>query len=296
MTVHIWTGRPPSGYEAEILAYLHASLEPLETPYSLLANVMVGHRELDLVAIKPDGIFLIEHKWCDAPLIGGINGSWHVRDTDSEQHEINAGRENPYQQLLFNYYALSNWLEREKQHFLRSGRANHVCFRRRRDTKSPKPMAVHNLLVISPRYHQAASRIQVDWRIQVLGAATLCDHLISHTTPRTDLNMDEMTGIARELWLSPWRPECSPAKGVPTPANAAEILRSHLLAVQAGSLAPPSFRQAVRECWDYLWWTLKARSVVVKPSHLAPNSPRIFNPNKSVSHSPARHPLSQSGG
>jgi hypothetical protein len=66
-------------------------------------------------------------------------------------------------------------------------------------------MRIHNLLVISPDLHPN-SCLELDWRVKVIGAPVLLEHL-TQATPRVDLSPEECTAIARELWLSPWQPE-----------------------------------------------------------------------------------------
>ncbi len=205
MTVSIWVGRPPSGYEKEHLDSLRRQLAPLDEKYTLLANFIVGQREIDLMVLKHNAMFQIEHKFCNAPLGGNVNGPWRLSLPTGEARDLNGGRENPYQQTLFNFAALTKWLEANKIHFLAPGRAESVRFFGRRDDPGPKPMRIHNLLVISPDLHPN-SCLELDWRVKVIGAPALLEHL-TQATPRVDLSPEECTAIARELWLSPWQRE-----------------------------------------------------------------------------------------
>lgn len=260
MPASTWVGRPPQGYEAAILAALHAGLDPLAEPYTLLANFIVGEREIDLVVIKPNGIFLIEHKWCDSPIEGGINGAWHAILPNGERRQMNGGRENPFQQVIFNNTALSRWLEMEKAHFLNPRRAGGVRFRRSHEDAAPKPMRIHNLIVISPGLHPGC-RLELDWRARVIGIPDLLNHLCTQSTPRTDLSAEEGTAIARELWLSPWQPQPETALSVEAPADAATIVR---LRLAFPTQPPPSLRQVLGECWAYLRWSISVRRVTAR--------------------------------
>ncbi|MBX7236929.1 MAG: NERD domain-containing protein [Caldilineales bacterium] len=287
MTVSIWVGRPPKGYEAEHLHHLRRQLAPLAESYTLLCNFLVGQREIDLVALKHDGMFLVEHKFCDAALAGNINGAWRLSLPGGEVRELNGGRENPYQQTLFNFAAFSKWMESNKVHFLAPGRAGSVRFFGRRDDPGPKPMRIHNLLVVSPDLH-ADSCLDLDWRVKVIGAPALLEHL-AQPTPRVDLSPDECTAIARELWLSPWgegeregRREGETQGGREggtqgggegatqgggegeTVCPAAAVVQNRLEAMRAAGagapVSPPPLRQVLAECWAYLRWSLKGEA------------------------------------
>lgn len=274
MTVSTWVGRPPNGYEEANLNNLRRQLAPLDESYTLLANFIVGHREIDLVVLKRNAMFQIEHKFCDAPLTGNVNGPWRLHLATGEARELNGERENPFQQTLFNFAALTKWLEANKPHFLAPGRAESVRFFGRRDDPGPKPMRIHNLLVVSPDLHPA-SCLELDWRVKVIGAPALFDHLHTQTTPRVDLSPEECTAIARELWLSPWQPEVGEeeregrgaAEMATLPSlSAAAIVRTRIKALQGAqandaAVAPPPLRQVLAECWAYLRWSLRSGMV-----------------------------------
>ena len=258
MTVHTWVGKPPTGYEAEIVKSLHTGLAAEKEHFTLYANLLVNRREIDLLVVKPNGMFLVEHKWCEASIVGGMNGTWIATTADGKERHVNGGRENPYQQVLFNFYALSTWLENERRHFLEPGRATRQHFRPVPGTSDVRPMRIQSLVAISPEL-QPESRLVLDSRVNVIGVSSLLDRIRTGSTPNVRLSAEEATGIARELWLSPWTPDevlAAPAVSIPT--NAAEVVRNRLSGSTKAMEAPtPSV--ALRECWDYLRWVLSKR-------------------------------------
>jgi hypothetical protein len=111
MAVQVWIGeKPEHANERRAIMALARGLDRLDGLYLILANFSVGGRNIDLVIIKQDGIFIIELKHCDGKVFGDVNGPWFVEGSNGERKRLNPGRKNPYNQVISYYYNLVNFL------------------------------------------------------------------------------------------------------------------------------------------------------------------------------------------
>lgn len=206
MTVHVWVGRQPQGYEAEVLRTLARVLTQAEFVCHLMANFVVNGHELDLLVLKPDAIFLVELKQTWGAVRGDINGVWTV-SKGSDRRPLHGGSiENPYQQMLTQYRVLTEWLEKNKREFLSHHAAWMTCFRPdRRQRRTQAPVKIRSLLVFYPDL-LPGSELSLDWKVEPVRFPDLAAILMHETTPRTHLSGDEMAAIAQQLHLEPWTP------------------------------------------------------------------------------------------
>ena len=119
MAVQVWIGeKPEHPNERRAIVSLANGLERLDGLYLILANFSVGGRNVDLVLIKQDAIFIVELKHCDGKIFGDVNGPWFVESANGERKRLNPGRKNPYNQVISYYYSLINFLNEHRTTFL----------------------------------------------------------------------------------------------------------------------------------------------------------------------------------
>src|SRR5690606_36448373 len=154
MTTHVWIGREPAGYEADALRRLRNALDAANVDTHLFASFQVGGHEIDLLVVKPDGIFLVELKRAGGPVVGAVNGGWKVLNGGSESPLPGGRGENPYQQMLTQYRLLTEWLEAHKGDFLCAYAAQTTWFRpQRQDPNAGAPVKIRSLLTSYPALH-----------------------------------------------------------------------------------------------------------------------------------------------
>jgi hypothetical protein len=101
VAVQVWIGeKPEHPNERRAIVSLANGLERLDGLYLILANFSVGGRNVDLVLIKQDAIFIVELKHCDGKIFGDVNGPWFVESANGERKRLNPGRKNPYNQVI----------------------------------------------------------------------------------------------------------------------------------------------------------------------------------------------------
>ncbi len=193
MAVQVWIGeKPDHPNERRAIVTLANGLERMESLYLLLTNFNVGGRTIDLVVIKPDGIFIIELKHCDGKIFGDVNGPWYVESAGGSRKRLNPGRKNPYNQVISYYYSLTNFLNDQRAEFLSEHKANTMSFR-----------SCRRVVVIAPRI-EAGSELDLDWKVQVKGLDELPAFLVTERSPEIRLTEDEMLAIPAMLGCSRW--------------------------------------------------------------------------------------------
>lgn len=204
MAVQVWVGeKPEHPNERRAIVALANGLERLESLYLLLANFNVGGRTIDLVVIKPDGIFIIELKHCDGKVFGAVNGPWYVESAGGSRKRLNPGRKNPYNQVISYYYSLTNYLNEQRSAFLSEHKAHTMSFR-----------SCRRLVVIAPRV-EAGSELDLDWKVQVKGLEELPAFLVTERSPEISLTTEEMLAIPEMLGCSRWNDVNQLLAGVP---------------------------------------------------------------------------------
>jgi hypothetical protein len=98
MAVQVWIGeKPEHANERRAIMALARGLDRLDGLYLILANFSVGGRNIDLVIIKQDGIFIIELKHCDGKVFGDVNGPWFVEGSNGERKTVEPGAQESIQ-------------------------------------------------------------------------------------------------------------------------------------------------------------------------------------------------------
>jgi hypothetical protein len=203
MAVQVWIGeKPEHANERRAIMALARGLDRLDGLYLILANFSVGGRNIDLVIIKQDGIFIIELKHCDGKVFGDVNGPWFVEGSNGERKRLNPGRKNPYNQVISYYYNLVNFLNDHRAELLPPQKAKTVDFR-----------TCRRLVVIAPTL-QEGSRVETDWKVDLKGLDELPAYLVTERSSEIDLTNEEMLRIPELLHLTRWAEINTLLKGV----------------------------------------------------------------------------------
>lgn len=193
MAVQVWVGeKPEHSNERRAIMALANGLQRLDGLYLILANFSVGGRNVDLVVIKQDGIFIIELKHCDGKIFGDVNGPWFVEGSNGERKRLNPGRKNPYNQVISYYYSLINFLNDRRSEFLPAQKATAVDFR-----------TCRRVVVIAPTI-QEGSKVETDWKVELKGLDELPAYLVTERSGEIDLIEEEMLRIPELLHLTRW--------------------------------------------------------------------------------------------
>lgn len=242
MAVNIWVGRTPQGYEAQVLRQVAANATEAGVDCHLFANFLVNGREIDLLLLKRDGIFLVELKQVGGVVRGAINGDWSVGDGRTRQILAGGSHANPYQQMLSQYRVLSEWLETHKQSFLDPYAASVTHFRpdkRRRHA----PVKIRSLLAFYPQL-PAGSAVSLDWKVEAVGTPEMVQIVVQESTPRVSLTERELVALARQLNLKLWALQAAaPAHRVPTRSTRERWLDAQLAIVERLISRLDSYRQ-----------------------------------------------------
>jgi hypothetical protein len=244
MAVQVWIGeKPEHPQERRAIMALANGLDRLEGLYLLLANFNVGGRNVDLVIIKADAIFIIELKHCDGKVTGTVNGPWYVEGRNGEQKRLNPGRKNPYNQVISYFHALTNFLNEHRREFLSAQKSNDVDFR-----------TCKRVVVIAPSLQGA--EIELDWKVELKGLDELPAYLVTERSSEIDLTEEEMLRIPDLLHCTPWSEINAVVQGVLSPTTllpepvpvppVAEPTPAPAPSVAEPTPAPPTFVQRVR--------------------------------------------------
>jgi hypothetical protein len=203
VAVQVWIGeKPEHPNERRAIVSLANGLERLDGLYLILANFSVGGRNVDLVLIKQDAIFIVELKHCDGKIFGDVNGPWFVESANGERKRLNPGRKNPYNQVISYYYSLINFLNEHRTTFLSPQKATAVDFR-----------TCKRLVVIAPTI-QEGSQVETDWKVELKGLDELPAYLVTERSSEIDLSQEEMLAIPGLLHCTRWNEVNSLLAGV----------------------------------------------------------------------------------
>jgi hypothetical protein len=237
VAVQVWIGeKPEHPQERRAIIALASSLERLDGLYLILANFSVGGRNIDLVVIKPDGIFIIELKYCDGKVFGDVNGPWFVEGSNGERKRLNPGRKNPYNQVISYYYSLINFLNEARPKFLSPQKAATVDFR-----------TCRRLVVIAPTI-QDGSQVETDWKVDLKGLDQLPPYLLAERSSEINLSEEEMLAIPEMLHCIHWS-EISVLIGS---AAASEANPAEQTAAPTETAAPRPVQPASNQRWEQL--------------------------------------------
>ncbi len=193
MAVQVWIGeKPEHPNERRAIVALANGLERLDGLYLILANFSVGGRNIDLVLIKQDAVFIVELKHCDGKIFGDVNGPWFVESANGERKRLNPGRKNPYNQVISYYYSLINFLNEHRTEFLSPQKASAIDFR-----------TCKRLVVIAPTL-QEGSHVETDWKVELKGLDELPAYLVTERSSEINLSEEEMLAIPELLHCTRW--------------------------------------------------------------------------------------------
>jgi hypothetical protein len=245
VAVQVWIGeKPEHPNERRAIVALANGLERLDGLYLILANFSVGGRNIDLVVIKQDAIFIIELKHCDGKIFGDVNGPWFVESANGERKRLNPGRKNPYNQVISYYYSLINFLNEHRAEFLSPQKATSVDFR-----------TCKRVVVIAPTI-QEGSQVEVDWKVELKGLDELPAYLVTERSSEINLSEEEMLAIPKLLHCTRWKeinallagvmPRWENVPSEPTPATPPAPAPEPLPVPAAPVPAPSLWEQARR--------------------------------------------------
>ena len=261
VAVQVFIGeKPEHPQERRAIVALANGLERLEGLYVIMSNFSVGGRNIDLVVMKPDGIFIIELKYCDGKIFGDVNGPWFVEGSNGERKRLNAGRKNPYNQVISYYYSLINFLNDQRESFVSSQKAHTIDFR-----------TCRRLVVIAPLI-QEGSQVETDWKVDLKGLDELPAYLVTERSSEIDLSEEEMLRIPEMLHCTRWheidvllagptaqvvaRPETA------SPADTVALPLTSVLAQEPVATAPVTTSSPWQQLAIWRWRSLMVLSLV----------------------------------
>jgi hypothetical protein len=231
VAVQVFIGeKPEHPQERRAIVALANGLERLEGLYVIMSNFSVGGRNIDLVVMKPDGIFIIELKYCDGKVFGDVNGPWFVEGSNGERKRLNAGRKNPYNQVISYYYSLINFLNDQRESFVSSQKARAIDFR-----------TCRRLVVIAPAI-QEGSHVETDWKVDLKGLDELPAYLVTERSSEIDLTEEELLRIPEMLHCTRWHEVdvllAGPISPLAPTKPSAQTAQTHTALLPASKAAP----------------------------------------------------------
>lgn len=196
MSVSVFFGRwPDDTASQELVVELYQMLESQPEHYMVLLNFHAGgSNEIDLVVMKPGGIFVIEHKHYRNKVSGGQEGVWKSVNSTGDEIIVKPGKPNPYKQVKFNYWHFKDWLEKNAE-AISAGvpRTTPLDF-----------SASRSYIVFSPDLHPDSEVDIGEGPVMVMGKPTFLLTLKAHIARNLDLTPLEMNRIPKLLQLEEW--------------------------------------------------------------------------------------------
>lgn len=193
MTVELWYGeKPKHPSEQNVLIELFQFLEPREEHFVLLTNFHAGaSKEIDLVVLKENAVFLAELKHYWDKLVGGKEGKWKFIRPNGTARDI---PRNPYKQVRDNSFSWQKWCERRRDE-LSAGiaRSCPVDYSR-----------MFCYIVIYPDLHPDSQLDIGDHPVQAVGLQKFLIALPIMSSQEVGLSRQEMQRIATLLQLTRW--------------------------------------------------------------------------------------------
>jgi hypothetical protein len=230
MTVEVWYG-DKSHHDAEqkTLLELYQYLNPRREHFVLLHNFFAGRsNEIDLVALKRDGVFLAELKHVWDRIVGAREGDWKVIREDGTEVVLNSDRPNPFKQAQRNYYSWKDWCQTHGEDICAGVVRSHP----------PEWTDVMTYVVLYPDLPDGSGIDIGDWPIQAVGLPTFLFALASRSSDAVNLSRQEMSLIPQLMGLKRWQsiqPTQKLSDWQPTPL-AVLVARGHTLSVPLFSL------------------------------------------------------------
>jgi hypothetical protein len=195
MSIEVWFGKREFDYSHEEKAAEEA-IKALESFYTssrdfcfLILNFHCEGEDFDALVLKKDAILIIDFKDCDKPIIGSVNGNWHVKGDSSAI--LNEGRRNPFQQVKAYRYALMEYMDKQRASFLPAQKASQASFEH-----------ISAAVCITPSMH-SESEIDVDFGkerwFHVVGMPGLADLVRHERSPKISLGKAEARKFIKDV-------------------------------------------------------------------------------------------------
>ena len=203
MTVDIWFGQWPTDDATQsMVGDLYRVLQPQPKHYTALFTfIPEGGLEIDLVVMKQDFIFIVEHKFCEWKIVGGTEGPWKAfepkPDGQFEEHTMNPVNSSPFRQMRTSYENFVNWSSRHHEEISKDvTRQSFVNWRKAR-----------SYVVISPKLHPD-SQIEMSKPTKCLGRDYFLNYELLQSSIKGEIELTdiEMGRIPKMLNLNLWRP------------------------------------------------------------------------------------------
>jgi len=203
MSVEIWFGHwPPDDASQSMVGEIYRLLNPQPVPYVAMFNfIPPGGREIDLVVMKRDYIFVVEHKYCEWKIIGSTEGPWKSYepkpDGTFEEHVMNPVNSSPFHQMRAAYEKFVNWCSEKHEEISKDvERVSFVNWRKAR-----------SYVVISPSLHKE-SQITMGGPTKCLGRDYFLTYELVQASIKSEIELTEieMGRIPKMLNLNYWTP------------------------------------------------------------------------------------------
>lgn len=203
MTVDIWFGQWPSDDATQsMVGDLYRLLQPQPQHYvALFTFIPPGGLEIDLVVMKRNYIFIVEHKFCEWKIIGSTEGPWKTYepkpDGEYEEHTMNPVNSSPYHQMRTAYQNFVNWCSFHHEEISKDvERDTFVNWRKAR-----------SYVVISPTLHKD-SQITMGPPTKCLGRDYFLTYELVQASIKSEIELTdvEMGRIPKMLNLNLWNP------------------------------------------------------------------------------------------
>ena len=197
MPIRIWYGREPDDRGSQdLLIDLFESFKAQPEEYIALFNFMAGRsHEIDLVVLKTNGIFVVEHKRYHNKLVGGPEGPWYTIEESGVQVTVKPEHSNPLRQARSNFWHFREWL---------IDHTGAICQGEDR-LRPPDIRSARSYVVISPDLHPDSQIDLGDGVVPVIGKSRFLVTIKAHNAYGLDFSTDEMGRIPRLLQLKEWQ-------------------------------------------------------------------------------------------
>ncbi|MGR0481813.1 MAG: nuclease-related domain-containing protein [Candidatus Electronema sp. V4] len=159
--------------------------------YLILANYIIGGREVDLTVMKKDSIIVIELKECNEQFTAYENGEWKTE----KGGKIGHNGMNPYRQIMEYRKRWVDMLNENKNNFncLKNLKKNHRSF-----------WYVKGFVVISPYMHaNTKDKISAEnWWFRLCGLNELDEKIELETKKTLNFSKEELRFIAKNILMT----------------------------------------------------------------------------------------------
>lgn len=191
MAVELWIGQEfETTHEREALSHflvqMHNKFEASEQLYLILVNYFIDGHQIDLTVLKQNAIIVIELKSCAAPFRATENGAWQ---TIPNGVVIGSGDQNPFEQARDYRFRWIKLLQRKKDEFLSSNKAQSMDF-----------YHVSAFVAISPALHpDCQSQLPPSPWFRLVGLDGLSSTVYEQTSQRLNFSHKELRDLANKV-------------------------------------------------------------------------------------------------